>query len=192
MLTFAALGVQTPRMPETVPASGPLATAPGALDAAAVRPVEGSGFSGKAGADAAEGGLGDALAQEKAQAKVMQDKLAQACQTCKNRMYQDGSNDPGVSFKSPAHIDPANAASVVMAHEQEHVAHEQAKARAEGGKVLYQSVVLHTGICPECGRTYVAGGTTHTVSRPGGAKVADFAAGLVGEAEAGQSLNGVA
>lgn len=33
------------------------------------------------------------------------------CQTCKERKYQDGSNDPGVSFKTPASISPERAAS---------------------------------------------------------------------------------
>lgn len=28
------------------------------------------------------------------------------CQTCKNRKYQDGSNDPGVSFKAATHVAP--------------------------------------------------------------------------------------
>ena len=30
------------------------------------------------------------------------------------------------------------------------------------GKVISASVSIHTGVCPECGRTYVSGGTTHT------------------------------
>ena len=45
---------------------------------------------------------------------------AQECQTCKNRKYQDGS-DEMVSFKSAAHISPEASASRVRAHEQEHV-----------------------------------------------------------------------
>lgn len=105
------------------------------------------------------------LAEQRAQAKMMQDQFAQACQTCKNRKYQDGSDDPGVSFKTPQSIDPSIAASVVMGHEQEHVMHEQAKAKAEGGEVVSQTVVLHGDICPECGRYYIAGGTTRTVTK---------------------------
>ena len=35
------------------------------------------------------------------------------CQTCKERKYQDGSDDPGVSFKTPTQIAPEQAASVV-------------------------------------------------------------------------------
>lgn len=110
------------------------------------------------------------LAQEKAQAKIMNDQFAKDCQTCKNRKYQDGSNDPGVSFKSPQHIDPGSSAAVVMGHEQEHVAHEQARAKQEGGRVVSQSVRLHGAICPECGRYYVAGGVTETTIAYGGEK----------------------
>ncbi|MGJ4848632.1 hypothetical protein ACH6CV_00105 [Bacillota bacterium Meth-B3] len=86
------------------------------------------------------------------------------CQTCKGRKYQDGSNDPGVSFKAPGHIDPANAQSVVRSHEREHVANERAKARTQDSKVVSQSVRLFTSVCPECGRTYVSGGLTRTVT----------------------------
>lgn len=87
------------------------------------------------------------------------------CQTCSERKYQDGSDDPGVSFKTPAHIAPGNSAAAVSAHEQEHVGHEQAKAQQEDRKIIAQSVQLYTAICPECGRTYVAGGKTTTTSR---------------------------
>lgn len=83
------------------------------------------------------------------------------CQTCKNRKYKDGS-DEMVSFKSAAHIDPAASASVVRAHEQEHVTNAYSKAAMGNGKVINASVSLKTAICPECGRTYVAGGTTST------------------------------
>ena len=83
------------------------------------------------------------------------------CQTCKNRKYQDGS-DEMVSFKSPAHISPESAASAVRAHEQEHVTNAYSKAATNNGKVLSASVSLHTSICPECGRSYVSGGTTRT------------------------------
>lgn len=83
------------------------------------------------------------------------------CQTCENRRYQDGS-DEMVSFKSPAHISPESAASVVRAHEQEHVSNAYKQAELKGGKVVRASVTLKTAICPECGRSYVAGGTTST------------------------------
>lgn len=85
----------------------------------------------------------------------------QECQTCKKRKYQDGSNEM-VSFKSPQHISPENAASAVRAHEQEHVSNAYKKAAMKDGKVISASVSIHTGVCPECGRTYVTGGTTRT------------------------------
>lgn len=83
------------------------------------------------------------------------------CQTCKNRKYQDGS-DEMVSFKAPGHIDPGNAASVVLGHEHEHVANAYAKAGKNNGRVENVSVRLKTAICPECGRSYIAGGETST------------------------------
>ena len=83
------------------------------------------------------------------------------CQTCKERKYQDGS-DEMVSFKSAAHISPNAAASAVRAHEQEHVSNAYKKASQMDGKVVNASVSIHTAVCPECGRTYVSGGTTHT------------------------------
>ena len=86
------------------------------------------------------------------------------CQTCKERKYQDGSDDAGVSFKTPTKIDPDQAASAVRGHEMEHVVREQAKAQREDRKVVSQSVTYHTAICPECGRAYVSGGTTRTVT----------------------------
>lgn len=86
------------------------------------------------------------------------------CQTCKNRKYQDGS-DEMVSFKSASHISPEAAASRVRAHEGEHVTNAYDKAAQKGGNVVYASVSIHTSVCPECGRTYVSGGTTNTAIR---------------------------
>ena len=83
------------------------------------------------------------------------------CQTCKERKYQDGSNEM-VSFKSAAHISPNAAASKVRAHEQEHVVNAYEKAAKDNGKVINASVSLHTSICPECGRSYISGGETRT------------------------------
>lgn len=87
------------------------------------------------------------------------------CETCENRRYQDGSDDPGVSFKSATKINPETAASAVRGHEMEHVYRNQAKAAREGRKVVSQSVVLKTAICPECGKSYVSGGETRTVTK---------------------------
>ena len=86
------------------------------------------------------------------------------CETCKRRKYQDGS-DEMVSFKAAGHIDPNNAASVVMSHEQEHVSNAFQKADLEGGEVVRANVRLKTDICPECGRTYISGGVTSTQIR---------------------------
>ena len=83
------------------------------------------------------------------------------CQTCKNRKYTDGS-DEMVSFKAPGHIDPDNAAAVVLGHEQEHVSNAYNKARNNNGHVERATVRLKTDICPECGRSYISGGETNT------------------------------
>lgn len=83
------------------------------------------------------------------------------CKTCKERKYQDGS-DEDVSFKAPAHIDPNAAAARVRSHEQEHVSNAYKKAAQNNGKVVSCNVSIHTSICPECGRTFVSGGTTAT------------------------------
>ena len=83
------------------------------------------------------------------------------CETCKNRKYQDGS-DEMVSFKSAAHISPEAAASRVRSHEQEHVSNAYKKASQNNGKVLSTNVSIKTAICPECGRSYVSGGETRT------------------------------
>jgi hypothetical protein len=86
------------------------------------------------------------------------------CKTCSNRMYRDVSNDSTVSFQAPTQLSPGAAESMVRAHEQEHVNHEQVSARENGRKVVTQSVAIHYGVCPECGRPFVSGGTTTTVT----------------------------
>lgn len=83
------------------------------------------------------------------------------CETCASRKYQDGS-DENVSFKTAQHISPESAASRVRAHEQEHVNNAYTKAAKNNGKVISANVAIHTAICPECGRSYVSGGTTTT------------------------------
>ena len=50
------------------------------------------------------------------------------CETCKNRKYQDGSDDPGVSFKTPSNIAPEEAAARVRSHENEHVYRNRANS----------------------------------------------------------------
>lgn len=86
------------------------------------------------------------------------------CQTCANRKYQDGSDDPGVSFKTASKVS-GNAEAAVRGHEQEHVTRNRAKAEREGSEIVYQSVVIKHAICPECGSTYVSGGETTTVTK---------------------------
>ena len=107
----------------------------------------------------------DPLKAEGEESKTAQEVVEESeCQTCKNRKYQDGSDDPGVSFKTATNIAPEQAASAVRGHEQEHVVREQAKAQREDRKVVSQSVTIHTAICPECGDVYVSGGTTRTTT----------------------------
>lgn len=87
---------------------------------------------------------------------------AYECQTCENRKYQDGSNEADVSFKSATNVAPEAAASAVRSHEQQHVSNAYQKAEEDNGEVISATVAIHTSICPECGRTYVSGGTTRT------------------------------
>ena len=80
----------------------------------------------------------------------------------KSRKYQDGSNENDVSFKNASKIAPEAAASAVRSHEQEHVSNAYDKAEKGNGKVISATVQIHTSCCPECGKTYVSGGTTRT------------------------------
>jgi hypothetical protein len=84
------------------------------------------------------------------------------CQTCKNRKYVDGSNESDVSFKSPGHIDPGQSYATVMSHEQEHMSNARQKTADSDTRLVSASVSLKISVCPECGRSYVAGGTTNT------------------------------
>lgn len=87
------------------------------------------------------------------------------CQTCKNRKYVDGSNEPNVSFKTPGKIRPEESYAKVSSHEREHVANAIAKGSKPGAKLISASVALKIEVCPECGTSYVAGGTTTTQIR---------------------------
>jgi hypothetical protein len=53
----------------------------------------------------------------------------------------------------------------VSAHEQEHVRNNAIEAEEQGMKAT-STVQIHTAICPECGKTYVSGGTTTTTFSP--------------------------
>lgn len=111
-------------------------------------------------------GLETPEGQEPMGAEAAQKALEEGeCQTCEQRKYQDGSDDMGVSYQTPTRINPDQAASAVRGHEMEHVVREQAKARREDRRVVSQSVTMHTAICPECGKAYVSGGTTRTVTK---------------------------
>ncbi len=110
------------------------------------------------------------------------------CQTCENRKYQDGSDDNGVSCQTPTKFSPETAAARVRSHEQEHVVRNQAKAEREGNEIVSQSVTLHTGICPECGKVYISGGTTETTIRKGSDDAEKFNVGM-NDNEKGQELN---
>ncbi len=109
-------------------------------------------------------GKGEQSAGTYGPAKRQSTAGTQGCQTCSSRTYQDNSSDATVSFQSPTRVAPGGAESAVRAHEQEHVSNEQAKAGEEGRRVVFQSVTLQYAICTECGRSYVAGGSTTTVT----------------------------
>lgn len=115
------------------------------------------GTSGMSAAGCADAGLSNA------EIRNLKKTGAIECETCKNRRYQDGSDEADVSFKSPGHISPGNSAARVMSHEQEHVANAYEKAEKKNGRVVAANVKLQTAVCPECGRSYVAGGQTSTM-----------------------------
>jgi hypothetical protein len=83
------------------------------------------------------------------------------CRTCAERKYKDVSDDPSVSFQAPTSVAPEQAAAAVAAHEQEHVTNNAARAE-RAGMAAQSTVAIHTAVCPECGRSYVSGGTTTT------------------------------
>jgi len=115
-----------------------------------------------------------AYARKKAEASggIKQGSVAalnpEECKTCGGRKYKDVSSDPSVSFQTPTHVSPGEAAAVVASHESEHVANEQVKAEREGREIISQTVILRTSICPECKRVYISGGTTYTISTKAG------------------------
>lgn len=86
------------------------------------------------------------------------------CQACDSRRYVDRSDDAGVSYQVPTKLSSSVAAIKVAAHEREHVFNERADAQREGAEVIHQSVSFRYGCCPECGKMYVAGGETRTVT----------------------------
>ena len=150
---------QVPNLPGTEEEAAPALNLPGAKEEAApALNLPGA----KNDDDRAQQVENPVLSESRSPQEVMEEG---ECQTCKERKYQDGSDDPGVSFKTPTNIAPEQAASAVRGHESEHVVREQAKAQREDRKVVSQSVTYHTSICPECGKVYVSGGTTRTVTK---------------------------
>lgn len=112
-------------------------------------------------APAAEGAQGS----REDEIKDMKRLGAIRCATCESRRYQDGSDDSGVSFQTPQHIAPQASIGRVRAHESEHVRREDAKADREDRRVISQTVSIKMATCPECGRSYAAGGITKTVTK---------------------------
>ncbi len=86
------------------------------------------------------------------------------CQTCKNRKYVDGSNEGNVSFKTPGHISPEASATTVKSHEMEHVSNAVKEGNKPNKELISATVSLQVSVCPECGRSYVSGGTTRTTT----------------------------
>lgn len=86
------------------------------------------------------------------------------CETCENRRYVDGSNEM-VSFKTPGKISPGESYAKVMSHEKEHVANAVAEGNKSNKELVSVSVSLKTSTCPECGKSYVSGGTTRTTMK---------------------------
>ena len=84
------------------------------------------------------------------------------CQTCKNRKYVDGSNEGNVSFKAPGHISPEASAATVKSHEMEHVSNAVKEGNKANKELILATVSLQVSVCPECGKSYVSGGTTKT------------------------------
>ena len=114
------------------------------------------------------------------------------CATCSNRRYQDSSGDPVVSFKAPTKLSPGQAASAVYAHEREHYTREAAKASEENREVVSNSIRIFTDICPECGRVYVSGGETRTVTKQkqeNASFVKDFFEASVGKNVTGRNMD---
>jgi hypothetical protein len=110
------------------------------------------------------------------------------CETCDSRTYVDKSDDGGVSFQSPTKLSPAQAASAVAAHENEHVVRNAAKAEQKG-MTAYSTVRIFTSVCSECNISYVSGGETRTMKKKK-AELQDFAEKLNEEnADAGKGRN---
>ncbi len=87
------------------------------------------------------------------------------CKTCASRKYKDVSSDCGVSFQSATKLPSATAGISVMSHEGEHVSRETAKAQKQGSIITQKTVTAKMSVCPDCGRMYIAGGTTKITTK---------------------------
>lgn len=87
------------------------------------------------------------------------------CKTCASRKYKDISSDSGVTFQSATKLPTATAGISVMSHEGEHVSRETAKAQKQGSIITQKTVTAKMSICPDCGRMYIAGGTTRITTK---------------------------
>lgn len=107
---------------------------------------------------------GQYVDKNSSEAKALKRSGAIECETCKNRKYVDGSNETNVSFKAPGHISPQASVAAVKAHEQQHVTNAYRK-EGQGAEVVSATVSIKMARCPECGRSYAAGGVTETTIR---------------------------
>lgn len=94
-------------------------------------------------------------------------KQSEGCKTCRERKYQDGSDDSAVSFQGATKLG-GNVEGAVRGHEREHELRENAKAKLDGGNVLHSSVAITHAYCPECGARYISGGLTTIKTAYGG------------------------
>ncbi|MCL1819490.1 MAG: hypothetical protein FWG36_02400 [Oscillospiraceae bacterium] len=168
--------VSKPVEPVSAPVMPQSGSVPAALEYGVVLQFT-AGDVGKSGFYNADGRpVEDSIAMGKSRMKSEPGQ----CQTCAERRYQDGSNDSSVSFQTPTNVAPEAAASLVRAHEQEHVSNESAKAREKGLNAM-STVAIHTDICPECKKVYVSGGTTYTQFTANPEKVVDAYAEQMGK-----------
>ena len=116
------------------------------------------------GAPAGAAGPGESGPAAEASASLEALKPRGECKTCESRRYVDKSDDPSVSFQTPTSISANQSMAAVASHENEHVSNERAKAHRDGREIINQTVNLTYACCPECGRSYVSGGTTRTTS----------------------------
>gem|GEM_PF-6542701 len=92
-------------------------------------------------------------------------KVEKKMERCRQKRitYQDGSNDPAVTFKLPQAVSIGASEYAVRAHELQHVVHETARAIQEGKNVSTMVRIIYR-YDPECGRYYPVGGRTYVLT----------------------------